>query len=166
VSDPLDDLTEVLSAQAAELRTLVPLLDAQETALTGADPARVTAVMQEQEPILRRLLRLDTRRRTLATTLATRAGLDPARVSLSALLARSDVSPAALPTLQRELRELLHTVDVRSRRNAFLLHRAVAYIDGLVRVMMGATGEPAPVYAATGQPAARRAEPRLLDRSA
>jgi flagellar biosynthesis/type III secretory pathway chaperone len=166
VTGTLDDLTEVLSAQAAELRTLVPLLDAQQTALTGADTAQVAAVMLEQEPILRRLLRLDSRRQALATALASRFGLGAGRVSLSALLAHAPASPARLPAIQAELRALLQAVDLRSRRNTFLLERAVACIEGLVRTVMGPGAEPAPVYAATGQPVQRRVGPRLVDRSA
>lgn len=166
MTSTLDDLTEVLSAQAAELRTLVPLLDAQQTALTQADSARVAAVLLEQEPILGRLLRLDSRRQALATALASRFGLGGGRVSLSALVAQAGAAPAGLPTVQAELQQLLQAVDVRSRRNAFLLERAVAYIEGLVRAVMGPGAEPAPVYAATGQPAVRRAGPRLVDRSA
>jgi hypothetical protein len=122
--------------------------------------------MRAQEPILRRLLRLDARRQALAAVLGGRAGLDPAQLSLSALIARAGTPPPGLPALQRELRDLLGTVDARSRRNAFLLQRAVAYIDGLVRVVMGPGGEPAPVYVASGRPATRRGTPRLLDRSA
>jgi flagellar biosynthesis/type III secretory pathway chaperone len=166
VNDQLVDLTEVLSAQAAELRMLVMLLDEQQAALTRADSARVAAVMFRQEPILRRLLRLEQRRRALAASLAMRFGLGTARVSLSALLARVTAPPAALTSVQAELRQLLHALDVRNRRNAFLLDRAVACIDGLVRAVMGPGAEPAPVYVASGQPAQRRAGPRLVDRSA
>jgi flagellar biosynthesis/type III secretory pathway chaperone len=166
VSDLLDDLTGVLSAQAAELRTLVPLLDEQQTALTRADSAQVATLMFRQEPILRRLLRLDQRRRTVAAALAARLGIDGAGLSLSALLSRAPAAPAALTTVQAELRHLLEAVDVRNRRNAFLLGRAVACLEGLVRAIVAPASETAPVYAATGRPAPRPAAPRLVDRSA
>lgn len=162
----LDDLTDVLSAQAAELRALVPLLDAQQVALARADGARVAAVMFSQEPILRRLLRLDQRRQTVVATLAARFGVEPARLSLSALLARVPAAPATLTTVREELRRLLEAVDVRNRRNAFLLERAVACIEGLVRAVMAPAPELAPVYVATGRPAGRRPAPRLVDKSA
>jgi flagellar biosynthesis/type III secretory pathway chaperone len=166
VSDPLDDLTAVLSVQAAELRALVPLLDEQQNALTRADSARVAEGMFRQAPILRRLLRLDQRRLTVVATLAARFGLEPARLSLSALLARAPAVPAALAAVQEELRRLLEAVDVRNRRNAFLLGRAVASLEALTRAVIAPGAEPAPVYVATGRPARRRAGPRLVDRSA
>ena len=74
--------------------------------------------------------------------------------------------PAVLVTLQVELRQLVDGIAVRTRRNAFLLERAVAYIEGLLRIVMAPSTEPAPVYAATGQPAGRQVGPRLLDRNA
>jgi flagellar biosynthesis/type III secretory pathway chaperone len=166
LKDPLDDLSEVLSAQAAELRPLVPLLDEQQNALTRADSAQVASVMFRQAPIMKRLLKLDQRRQALAITIAAQAGLPTTRVSLSALLARLPAAPAALSTLQVELRQLLESLGVRSRRNAFLLERVAAYIEGLVRIVTAPTAEPAPVYVATGQPAARSIAPRLLDRNA
>ena len=166
MSDPLDDLTEVLSAQAAELRTLVPLLDEQQQALTRADSAGVASVMFRQAPIMKRLLRLDQRRHTLAIALGAQVGLATSRVSLSALLARLPAAPAALSSLQVELRQLLEAIAVRTRRNAFLLERAVACVEGLVRIVTAPAAEPAPVYAATGQTATRPAGPRLLDRNA
>ena len=165
-SDPLDDLTQVLSAQAAELRRLVPLLDEQQSAITRADSAQVASVMFRQAPIMKRLLQLDQRRQALAIALAARAGLATTRVSLSALLARLPAPPSALASLQIELRQLLDGIAVRTRRNAFLLQRAVACVEGLVRVVMAPAPEPAPVYAATGQPAGRPTGPRLLDRNA
>jgi flagellar biosynthesis/type III secretory pathway chaperone len=164
VSDPFRDLTEVLAEQAAELRGLVPLLDAQQTALTRADTAAVATLVSEQAPILRRLLQLDRRRQTLAVALAAHLGVGPGPLSLSALLARIPSPPRPVTALQQELRELLAVVDRRNRRNAFLLQRAMTYVGGLLRVVAGP--EPAPVYSATGQPAAPPATPRLLDRSA
>lgn len=167
MSDLLGDLTDVLSAQAAELRVLVPLLDAQQGALTRADSAGVAAVMFRQEPVLRRLLKLDQRRQAVAAALAQHVGVGTARLSLSALLARMSSAPAALTTVREELRRLLEAVDVRNRRNAFLIQRAVACIEGLVRAVMAPAAEPSPVYVATGRPAGHRpAPPRLLDRSA
>lgn len=164
MSDPFRDLTEVLTAQAAELRGLVPLLEAQQAALTRADSAAVAASMAQQAPILRRLLRLDRRRQTVVLTLAARLGASPGRVTLSSLLARVSAPPTALTSLQTELRELLAAVDVRNRRNAFLLKRAISCIESLMRAV-GGPG-PAPVYAATGQPAPAPPTARLLDRSA
>ena len=166
MSDPLDDLTEVLSAQADELRTLVPLLDEQQHALTRADSAQVASVMFRQAPIMKRLLKLDQRRQALAMAVAAQAGLTTTRVTLSALLARVPAPPAVLATLQVEIRQLLEAIAVRTRRNSYLLERAVACIEGLVRVVTAPTAEPAPVYVATGQPATRQAGPRLLDRNA
>jgi flagellar biosynthesis/type III secretory pathway chaperone len=165
-ADPFDELTQVLSAQAEELRRLVPLLDEQQRALTRADSAQVASLMFRQAPIMKRLLQLDQRRQALAIALAARAGLSTHRVSLSALLARLPAAPAVLATLQVELRQLVDGIAVRTRRNAFLLERAVAYIEGLVRIVMAPVTEPAPVYAATGQPAGRQTRPRVLDRNA
>ena len=166
MSDLFRDLTEVLTAQATELRGLVPLLEAQQAALTRADSAAVAASMAEQAPILRRLLRLDRRRQTVALTLAARLGASPGPVTLSSLLERVPAPPRTLTSLQTELRQLLAAVDVRNRRNAFLLQRAIGCIESLMRAVGGPAPEPAPVYAATGQPAAAPATARLLDRSA
>ena len=166
MSDPLQELTDVLVAQAAELRGLVPLLDHQQAALTRADRAAVTAAMVEQAPIIRRLLHLDRRRQTLALSLAERLGVAPGPLSLSVLLARLPSPPPALAAVRRELRDLLAAVDLRNRRNAFLLDRLVSYINGLMRVVAGPGPEPAPVYVASGQAAAPPATARLLDRSA
>jgi flagellar biosynthesis/type III secretory pathway chaperone len=166
VSDSLQDLTDVLTAQAAELRGLVSLLDDQQAALTRADTAAVAALVSEQAPILRRLLQIDRRRQAVAMALARHLGIDPGPPSLTALLARIPSPPRAITALQAELRDLLVAVDRRNRRNAYLLQRAIACVDGLMRAVAGPPPEPAPVYAATGQPAAVPAAPRLLDRSA
>ena len=148
----------------------MPLLDEQQAALTRADSAAVAEILVRQDPILRRFLRLDQRRQALATGLAQQAGLPASNVSLSALLARLPGAPAtlaALTTLRAELRQLLEAADVRNRRNAFLLQRASAMIEGLVRAVMAPAPEPAPVYVRSGQPARRApAGPRLLDRRA
>lgn len=136
MSAALDDLTGVLAAQADELRRLLPLLEAQQAAVTGADSGRVAALMSGQAPILRRLVRLDQRRQAAARSLAAELGV-PGRPTLSALADRlTDEAP--LRALQREVRTLLEAVDVRSRRNALLLDRAAACIEGLVRAVMGA----------------------------
>jgi flagellar biosynthesis/type III secretory pathway chaperone len=166
VSDPLQDLTDVLTAQAATLRGLLPLLDAQQAALTRADAGAVATSVIEQAPILRRMMQLDQRRQALAVALAAHVGAGPGPLSLTALLARVPAPPRAITAVQSELRDLLTAVDRRNRRNAFLLQRATACVDGLLRTVAGAGTEPAPVYAATGHPAAPRATPRLLDRSA
>ena len=164
--DPLVDLTEVLTAQADELRTLVPLLDEQHHALTRADSAQVASIMFRQAPIMKRLLKLDQRRQALAIALAAQVGMATTRVSLSALLARLPAAPASLKSLQVELRQLLEGIAVRTHRNAFLLERTLACLEGLVRIVMAPVTEPTPVYVASGQPAARQTRPRLLDRNA
>ena len=166
MSDPHQDLTDVLTAQAEALRGLVPLLDAQQAALTRADTGAVASAVMEQGPILRRLMHLDRRRQALAVAVAARVGAGPGPLSLSMLLARLPSAPRAIPAVQQELKELLAAVDHRNRRNAILLQRAMACVDGLMRTLSGAGPEPAPVYVATGQPAAPRTTPRLLDRSA
>ena len=166
MSDPLQELTDVLTAQAAALRGLLPLLDAQQAALTRADTGAVATSVIEQAPILRRIMQLDRRRQALAVALAAHLGAGPGPLSLAALLARVPSPPRAITAVQSELRDLLAAVDLRNRRNAYLLQRAIACVDGLMRAVAGPGPEPAPVYAATGQPAAPRATPRLLDRSA
>jgi flagellar biosynthesis/type III secretory pathway chaperone len=166
VSDPLQDLTDVLTAQAEALRDLVPLLDAQQAALTRADTGAVASAVMEQAPILRRLMHLDRRRQTIAVAVAATVGAGPGPLSLSKLLARLPSPPRAITAVQRELKELLAAVDQRNRRNAFLLQRAMACIDGLMQTLSGPVLEPAPVYVATGQPAAPRTTARLLDRNA
>ena len=166
MTDLLDDLTGVLTAEAVELRALVPLLDEQQAALTRADCGRVTAAMFGQEPILRRLLRLDQRRRVLVSALGARCGLDGARVSLSGLVERAPTVPAGLALVQADLRRLLEAVDVRNRRNAFLVARAATCIEGLVRAVMTPAVELAPAYVASGRVGRRRPPARLVDRSA
>jgi flagellar biosynthesis/type III secretory pathway chaperone len=162
-------LKDTLSAQAGELRALMPLLDEQHDALTRADSAAVADVLVRQDPILRRFLRLDQKRQALATALATQAGLPAVDVALSALLGHLPGAPAtvaALTTLRAELRQLLEAAAARNRRNALVLDRATAIIAGLVRAVMAPPPEPAPVYVATGRPARRSADSRVLDRRA
>lgn len=166
MSDPLQDLTDVLTAQGLGLRDLVPLLDAQQSALTRADTGAVASVVMEQAPILRRLMHLDRRRETIAVAVAATVGAGPGPLSLSRLLARLPSPPRAITALQTELKELLAAVDLRNRRNAFLLQRAMTCVDGLMRTLAGSVSEPAPAYVATGQPVAPRATARLVDRSA
>ena len=159
-------LVEVLSAQADELRALVPLLDEQQAALTRADSAAVAAVLVRQDPILRRFHRLEDKRRALVASLAARIGVPANGIVLSALVARIPDAPAVLATLRAELRSLLEAADVRNRRNAFLLSRLMASIEGLVRAVTAPAAELAPVYVASGRPARRGGGPRLVDRSA
>jgi flagellar biosynthesis/type III secretory pathway chaperone len=162
----LDDLTSVLTAQAAELRALVPLLDAQQAALTRGDSTEVTRTIVKQEPILKRLSRLDQRRRSLASMLAAKLGLDASRLSLTAIMDRSAQVPASLRGLQTQLRSLLEAVDVRNRRNAFLVQRVTAFFEGLMHALTGQAAEPAPAYVASGKASRRRSSPRLVDRRA
>lgn len=166
MSELYEELTGVLAAEADELRELALLLDAQEGALTSADAGRVAAVMFRQAPVLRRLLRLDQRRQALVGTIADALGVEGRNLSLTALLARVPSAPAALRSLHPELRGLLEVIDVRNRRNAFLIERAVACIEGLVREVMAPSTEPAPVYAASGRQPGRPGRAQLVDRSA
>jgi flagellar biosynthesis/type III secretory pathway chaperone len=162
----VEELTTVLAAQRDGLRTLVSLLEEQEAALTRADAPGVSALMIRQDPVLRGLLRLEQRRQGLLKALAPDLGLDPERPLLSALAARVPAASAALTALGTELRRLLETLDVRNRRNAVMLERAVACIEGLVRAVMSVGHEPSPVYAASGRPARPGPPARLVDRSA
>jgi flagellar biosynthesis/type III secretory pathway chaperone len=166
VSELIEDLMAVLAAQTDELRALVPLLDEQQAALARADGSHVTAVMLRQEPVLRRLLRLEQRRRVVVDGLASHLGIDGGGLSLSTLVARLPGAAAALTTLRDEMQRLLEAVDVRNRRNAFLIDRAAACIEGLMRAVMTTGAEPAPVYVASGRPAHRGQAPRLVDRRA
>jgi flagellar biosynthesis/type III secretory pathway chaperone len=166
VSELYEDLAGVLAAEADELRALVPLLDEQEAALTRADAGRVATVMFRQAPVLRRLLRLDQRRQALVGAIADALDVESRGLSLAALLERMPSAPAALRALHAELRGLLETIDVRNRRNAFLIERAVGCIEGLVREVMAPAPEPAPVYVASGRPAGRATFSRLVDTSA
>jgi flagellar biosynthesis/type III secretory pathway chaperone len=166
VSELYEDLTGVLAAEADALRELVPLLDEQEVSLTRADAGRVAAVMFRQAPVLRRLLRLDQRRQALVGAIADALDVESRGLSLAALLQRMPSAPAALWALHAELRGLLEAIDVRNRRNAFLIERAVACIEGLVREVMAPAPEPAPVYVATGRQPGRPGRARLVDRSA
>lgn len=136
MSAALDELTGALAAQADELRRLLPLLEAQQAAVTGADGGRVAALMFGQAPILRRLVRLDQQRQVAASDLAAELGL-PGAPTLSAIAERLP-DAGALRALQHDVRLLLEAVDVRSRRTALLLDRAAECIEGLVRTVMGA----------------------------
>ena len=162
----VEELTSVLTAQRDALRSLVALLEEQESAVTRADAPAVTELMMRQDPVLRGLLRLEQRRRTLMQDLAIDLDLDPNRPSLTALLERLPSASASLTALGTEMRRLLTALDVRNRRNALLLDRAVACLEGLVRAIMSVGVEPAPVYAATGRPARQGVPSRLVDRNA
>ena len=162
----IEELTTVLTAQRDALRTLVALLEEQESAITRADAPGVSGLMMQQDPVLRSLLRLEQRRRTLMQELATDLGLDARRPSLAALLARLPSASAALAALGTEMRRLLAVLDTRNRRNALLLDRAVACLEGLVRAVMSVGAEPSPVYAASGRPVRRGTPSRLVDRNA
>ncbi len=165
MTDVLDELTSVLAAQAAELRELVPLLGEQQAALMRADTAAVGALMTRQEPLLARLMKLEQRRRAVVTALAARLGIEPARVTVSALIALVPGAATVLEALRGEMRRLLAALDTLNRRNAFMIDRAVTCMEGLVRAVLTAGAEPAPAYVATGRHAGRPSSARLLDRS-
>ena len=162
----VDELTSVLTAQRDALRNLNSLLEEQEAALNRTDARAVGDLLLRQDPVLRGLLRLEQRRRTLMQDLASELGFDRERPSLTALLERVPSASAMLTTLGAEMRRLLETLDLRNRHNAVMLDRAVSCLEGVVRAVVGASAEPSPVYAASGR-TERRGEPsRIVDRSA
>ena len=160
------ELVSVLAAQRDELRAMVSLLAEQKAAITRADAPGVESLMARQDPVLQGLLRLEQRRRTLMQALAGELGLDAHRPSLSALVARVPEASPALDALGVEMRGLLQTLDSSNRHNAVLLERAVSCLEGLVRAVMSAGADAAPVYAASGRPARLGPPSRLVDRSA
>lgn len=162
----VEELTSVLTAQRDALQSLISLLAEQEAALERTDARAVSDLLLRQDPVLRGLLRLEQRRRTLMQDLASEMGLDPQRPSLSGLLARVPSASAVLGALGAEMRRLLETVDKRNRHNAVMLDRAVSCLEGVVRAVMGAGVEPSPVYAASGRTERRGAPSRIVDRSA
>ena len=162
----VDDLAEVLIAQTGELRALLPLLDEQQAALVRSDSAGVAALMSRQESLLARLMKLEHRRRTAVAALAVQLGIEPRHVTISALLALIPRAASVLTTLRDELRRLLAALDTMNRRNAFLIERAIAYADGLVRAILTASAEPMPLYVATGRTTGTTPSARLLDRRA
>ncbi len=151
MSDLVDDLAEVLSAQTTELRALLPLLDEQQAALLRADSRQVAELLGRQEALIARLLKLEKRRRAAVVALAAQLGLEPRHVTISALLALVPRAATVLGALRDELRRLVTTLDRLSRRNAFLLDRVMTYVDGLVRTLMAGAAEPLPLYVASGR---------------
>ena len=82
------------------------------------------------------------------------------------MLALIPRATSVLTSLRDELRRLITALDRMNRHNAFLLDRAITYVEGLVRALVSATAEPLPLYVATGRTAGTMPSARLLDRRA
>ena len=132
-------LLGVVADEVAEFRRLLPLLDAETSAL-------------------------DAERRLLAARTAAALGVPVADVTLSRVAA---LAPGAAGSIARtEVRALLERAGVVARKNRFLLDRTLSYFDGLLGAVHAATGADPGTYAGTGR-AARPAAPRArLDREA
>jgi flagellar biosynthesis/type III secretory pathway chaperone len=163
----LDDLADILTAEAAELRRLLPVVEDAQQALLRADAPGLAACLERQEAPLRNLARLEIRRRALLDGAARMLGHDRDALTLSRLLAFAPRSPARLTRLREELAPLLDRLGALTRTNAFLVERSLGYVErllGQVFALMGTT--PAPTYAATGRAAPPAPGVGLVDREA
>ncbi len=157
-------LLGVVADEVAEFRRLLPLLDAETSALVAADAAAVAGAVRRQADVVARLSALDAERRLLAARTAAALGVPVADVTLSRVAA---LAPGAAGSIARtEVRALLERAGVVARKNRFLLDRTLSYFDGLLGAVHAATGADPGTYAGTGR-AARPAAPRArLDREA
>jgi flagellar biosynthesis/type III secretory pathway chaperone len=167
VTSSLDELVDVLGTQAAGLRRLLPLLQAQERTLLAADARGALALAERQAPLTSELRALERRRQSIVARVAGELGLPGDTLSLSTLLTRIRPAPPALRRLGEELREVGGRVAVLSRRNTFLLERSIGYVSDLLRTVVAATAPPTTTYAASGRAEGRAAATlRVVDRRA
>jgi flagellar biosynthesis/type III secretory pathway chaperone len=163
---PSAALVAVLREEAAEIGRLLPLLAEQEQALVGGDAATLLALLERQEPVLRRLTALEGERRAVARRLARQLGVEPDALTIARLLGEG-AAPEGLQAVGAELRGLLDALLARHRRNAFLVERSLGWLGRLVEHLLGALGVgTSATYAAGGRSAAPLGSLRLLDRRA
>jgi flagellar biosynthesis/type III secretory pathway chaperone len=162
-----DELVTVLAAEIGALRRLLPVLEAAEAALARADVPATARLLEQQEPALRTLMRLERDRCALLDRLASGLGTDAETLTLSRLLRLLPRPPAGLAALGAELRGLLERLLTLQGRNRFLVARALEYFEQLSGRLVSALAlAPAPTYVASGQPGPSVLRRQLVDREA
>jgi flagellar biosynthesis/type III secretory pathway chaperone len=163
----LDELIAVLSAETAELRRLLPLLEDEQAALVRGDAAAVLEMLRTQEPVIRRITGLEAERRAVLLRAAAAAGERADALTLRELMRRVPRPPAGLAALRADLRALLERLLALNARNGFLVERTIGHVQRLLGALVSAAGAATvPTYAATGQAAAPGPLLRLVDRRA
>jgi hypothetical protein len=163
----LDELIDVLVAEAQECRRLLPLLEDQERALLGADASALAALLSRQEPGARRLVELERGRQELVRRLHGMLDLGDEPLTVSRLIALFPEPRQRLARLRAELRGVLGEIGRLTARNGFLVERSLGYLERLFNQLMSAAAQAAaPTYAATGRTGRPVPALSFLDRSA
>jgi flagellar biosynthesis/type III secretory pathway chaperone len=165
MTDPLDELLAILSAEAATYRTLLPLIEEEEQALRRADIQGLAELRGRREDILQRLTELERGRRVAMGRLAARLGVDAGTLTLSRLIELVPRPAAGLAAVRDELRLLLAGLLARNGRNRFLAERTLDCLHGLFGKLAAAVSAPA-VYAGSGRTGPAGLDLQLLDRRA
>lgn len=165
MTEPLDDLLAILSAEAATYRTLLPLLEDEERDLRRAHIPGLAELRGRREDMLQRLTDLERGRRAALGRLAGRFGVDAGTLTLSRLIELIPRPPAGLAAVRDELRLLLTPLLARNGRNRFIAERTLECLRGLFGELAAAVSAPA-VYAGSGRSDPSGRDLLLLDRRA
>ena len=161
------ELVTVLEAQAAELRSLLARLRAEEHAIVGADLPSLIASLGDQQCLVGRLRDLESMRRGIIERLATDLGIDAAELTLSRVLDVVPDAASSLTPLRDEIRTLAASVAAANGRNRFLVGRALAYAERLFTHLVSSLKlAPTPTYRESGRPALGGPAFQLIDREA
>jgi flagellar biosynthesis/type III secretory pathway chaperone len=161
----VDELLDLLSEEAQELRHLLPVLEDQQRALLDGNAPRVADLARRQETFAEHLAGLESGRRRLVAQVAADLGVAPGLLTLSTLADRLPDPPARLGALRNELRALLASLGALNRRNAFLLARSAEYLEGLLAHIVSVLS-PSPTYGRQGHQGGAVPAVGLLDRRA
>jgi hypothetical protein len=149
---------EALAAELEAARLLLHTQEELETAmLTGVAGAQMLECVRRQELAVREV-KVATHARRL---------FFPVAGSLEAFIATQPTGEAErLRRFAREASQLRGQIQEMARRLEYVAHRAIAWTQAQVEIVVRAAGEPAVTYDAPGMPRRPRTAPSLLDRSA
>ena len=161
----MDELLEILGAEASEYRQLLPLVEEEERVLVSADVPGLLEVSARREAAIARLGSLERKRRAVLARLAAALGVDPKALTVSRLRELAPAHARALSELGDELRALLGPMLARHGRNRFVAEHTLGCLRGLLAGIALAL-VPAPAYTRGGQSTLAVEGLSLLDRRA
>jgi flagellar biosynthesis/type III secretory pathway chaperone len=157
------DLLAVLDAQADVSEQLLQLAEARRAALVAAEADRLADLLDQEQPLLTRLRRLEAARLQLIRPLAEQLGVMPAQATVSDLCAIVDPETAiALQAAKERLLATITHLNAANETNSAFLQACLDSVNASIQHLLRAV-QLDPRYASSGSRAARETVSRLTD---
>ena len=161
----LEELLQTLEEQRRVMRLLLDLEEQKRTALVKTDLKELEKIVISEELLVAETGEIEERRYRISCALAEEMGVEPQKISMSALREFFPGQAEGLEAVQQELQEVLEDLQRINGQNYELIQQSLRYVDFAINLL--AQAESSPVYS---HPQAKEAAgpktgfSRLLDR--